>query len=170
MNGVNADDLGDFRPGLEAADEHGVHAPLAETGITKAELRQLAEWLGVPTAHKPASPCLSSRVQYGEAITPEKLRQIDAAETLLRGLGFRECRVRHHDTVARIEVPASQIARFADDALRAEVERVVRELGYQYVTLDLRGFRSGSLNELMIGAGLMYRRHAREKEAGPANP
>jgi uncharacterized protein len=157
LNGVNADDLGDYRPGLAAAAEHGVHAPLAECGISKAELRVLAARLGVSIAEKPASPCLSSRVQYGEAITPEKLRRIDAAETFLRSLGFRECRVRHHDTLARIEVPEGEIARLLQPETRAAVESKLRELGYRYVTVDLRGFRSGSMNEVLLGAGLTSR-------------
>lgn len=145
--GTNADDLGDFRPGLQAADEQRVLAPLAEAGITKAELRRLARELGLSIADKPASPCLSSRVPYGEPVTPAKLAQIDAAEAFLREAGFPECRVRHHGAVARIEVPAGQIARLADQALRAGIDARLRELGFQYVTVDLRGFRSGSLNE-----------------------
>lgn len=154
INGVNADDLGDYRPGLQAATNHAVVAPLADCGITKAELRQIAAMHGLSIADKPASPCLSSRVQYGEAITPEKLRRIDAAETLLRANGFRECRVRHHDNLARIEVPVAEIARFAEPELRARIDAGMRELGYQYVTLDLRGFRSGSMNEVLLGEGL----------------
>lgn len=152
--GTNADDLGDYRPGLQAADEHGVLAPLAEVGMTKAEVRALSAALGVPVADKPASPCLSSRVPYGEAVTVEKLRRIDAAETLLRGLGFRDCRVRHHESLARIEVPADEVERFADAALRQRVDAALRELGFQYVALDLRGLRSGSLNEVLLGPGL----------------
>jgi uncharacterized protein len=154
INGVNADDLGDYRPGLQAADENGVRAPLAEAGVSKREVRLIAAELGLAIHDKPASPCLSSRVQYGEAITPEKLRRIDAAETLLRRLGFRELRVRHHDNLARIEVPPGEIARFADPELRARVEAELRALGYQYVTVDLRGFRSGSLNEALLGPAL----------------
>jgi uncharacterized protein len=148
--GTNADDLHDFRPGLQAADEHRVAAPLAEAGITKTELRQIAAELGLSVHDKPASPCLSSRIPYGEPITPEKLRRIDAAETFLHKLGFRECRVRHYEQLARIEVPAGEIARFADADLRARVDARFRELGFQYVTLDLRGFRSGSLNEITL--------------------
>ncbi len=154
LSGTNADDLGDFRPGIQAAQEQRVVAPLAEAGLTKAELRTIAAALGLSIHDKPAAPCLSSRVQYGETITPEKLARIDAAETVLRELGFRECRVRHHDNLARIEVLATQIARFADPQLRAQVEHHLRELGYQYVTLDLRGFRSGSMNEVLLGQGL----------------
>jgi uncharacterized protein len=154
VSGANADDLGDFRPGLKAADEHTIHSPLAECDITKPELREIAAELGLSVRDKPASPCLSSRVQYGERITPEKLRRIDAAEVFLREHGFRECRVRHHHNLARIEVPPEQIARFADAEFRAAVEKKLRELGYQYVTLDLRGFRSGSLNEVLLGDSL----------------
>lgn len=149
VSGANADDLGDFRPGLLAGDECGVPAPLAEAALTKAELRALAARLGLSVHDKPASPCLASRVPYGEPITPEKLAQIDAAETFLRELGFRECRVRHHGHLARIEVPPEQVTRLAEPELRARVERRLRELGYHYVTLDLRGFRSGSLNEVL---------------------
>jgi uncharacterized protein len=147
VDGVNADDLGDYRPGLNAARERGVRSPLAECGLTKFELRQIAAELGLSVRDKPAAPCLSTRVPYGERITPEKLRQIDAAETFLRELGFRECRVRHHGSVARVEVPAGELDRFGDPALRARVDRKLRELGYPYVAIDLRGFRSGSLNE-----------------------
>ena len=149
VSGANADDLGDFRPGLQAADEKGVRTPLAEAGITKAELRELAREFGLSIHDKPASPCLSSRVPYGEPVTPAKLEQIDQAETFLRELGFRECRVRHHGDLARIEVPAGEIARFADAKLRAHVDARLREIGYRYVSLDLRGFRSGSLNEAL---------------------
>jgi pyridinium-3,5-biscarboxylic acid mononucleotide sulfurtransferase len=154
VSGTNADDLGDFRPGLQAADEKRVHAPLAEAGITKADLRQIAAELGLSIHDKPASPCLSSRIPYGEEVTPEKLRRIDAAETFLRELGFRECRVRHHDALARIEVLPTDLPRFADAELRARVDGKLRELGFRYVTLDLRGFRSGSLNEVLLGAAL----------------
>ncbi len=154
VNGVNADDLGDYRPGLKAAEEHGVRAPLAEAGLTKADVRQLAAALGLSVHDKPASPCLSSRVPYGEEITPEKLRRIEAAERFLRELGLRECRVRHHEKLARIEVPGDQIARLAEPELRSRVERRLRELGFHYVTLDLRGLRSGSLNEPLLGSGL----------------
>ncbi|MEW6252591.1 MAG: ATP-dependent sacrificial sulfur transferase LarE, partial [Planctomycetota bacterium] len=158
VSGVNADDLGDFRPGIQAGDEHRVSAPLAEAGVTKAELRALAAEYGLAVHDKPASPCLSSRIPYGECVTLEKLQRVDAAETALRELGFRECRVRHHETgrgdaLARIEVPAAEIARFADQELRAQVDARLREIGFNYVALDLRGFRSGSLNEVILGAG-----------------
>lgn len=150
VNGVNADDLGDFRPGIAAGHEHLVRSPMAEAGLTKAEVRELSHRLGLPTFDKPASPCLSSRVQYGESITPEKLRMIEGAEAFLRNdLGIRECRVRHHDTLARIEVRAEDIARLADPATRARIDKCFRDLGYRYVTLDLTGFRSGSMNEVI---------------------
>ncbi len=154
VSGANVNDLGDYRPGLQAAAEYRVRAPLVEAGITKAELRQIAAELGLSVHDKPASPCLSSRVQYGEQVTPEKLRRIDQAETFLRELGFRECRVRHHDKLARIEVPRAEIDRFADPELRNRIDRRLRELGYQYVALDLRGFRSGSMNEVLVAEAL----------------
>jgi uncharacterized protein len=149
LSGANADDLGDYRPGLKATAERNVLTPLADCGITKAELREIAADLSLSIHDKSASPCLSSRVPYGERITPEKLRQIDAAETFLRELGFPECRVRHHDKLARIEVPPAQIAHFADPQFRSNVDIRFRELGFQYVAIDLRGFRSGSLNEAL---------------------
>jgi uncharacterized protein len=154
LSGTNADDLSDYRPGLQAAGEHDVRAPLAEAGITKSELRRIGAALGLALHDKPASPCLSSRIPYGEPVTPEKLARIDAAETLLRELGFRECRVRHHHELARLEVAPGDLARFADAALRARVDQKLRDLGFRYVTLDLRGFRSGSLNEVLLGPGL----------------
>jgi len=149
LSGANADDLADFRPGLKAAEQHLVQSPLADCGITKRELREIAAGLALSIHDKPAAPCLSSRVQYGERITPEKLRRIDEAEAYLRALGFRECRVRHHEALARIEVPAAEVGRFADADLRSKVDAKLRELGYRYVTLDLRGFRSGSMNEVL---------------------
>lgn len=167
VNGVNADDLGDYRPGLLAAGEQGIVAPLADCGITKAELRAMAAAVGLSISEKPASPCLSSRVQYGEAITPEKLARIDAAETFLRSLGFRECRVRHHSDLARIELPVAELSRLADRALGDAIDRKLRELGYRYVTMDLRGFRSGSMNEVLLGDGL--RVHQRRIESPAAH-
>lgn len=149
VNGTNLDDLGDHRPGLAAAAEHGVVSPCVEAGLTKPEIRVLSARLGLPTAEKPAMPCLSSRVQYGETITPEKLRMIERGEAILRGLGLTDCRVRHHDRLARIEVPAAWIERLASAAIRERIDAAFREIGYQYVALDLRGFRSGSLNEVI---------------------
>lgn len=149
LSGANADDREDYRPGARAAADFRVLAPLAECGLGKSEIRELAAELGLVVHDKPAAPCLSSRVPYGQRITPEKLRRIDVGERYLRALGFRECRVRHHEDLARIEVPASEIARFSDDQFRQAVDRKFREIGFQYVALDLRGFRSGSLNEVL---------------------
>jgi uncharacterized protein len=146
-NGTNADDLGDHRPGLQAAREFGVRSPLVEAGFTKADVRELSRRLGLPTHDKPAAPCLSSRVQYGELITPEKLRRIEAAEAFLHGLGIRECRVRLHDDLARIEVSPDWFPLLTAPETARVVEQHFRSLGFTYVTLDLRGFRSGSLNE-----------------------
>ncbi len=154
LSGTNADDLGDYRPGLTAADEHKVHGLFAEVGLTKTELRELAADLGLSIYDKPASPCLSSRIPYNEEVTPAKLRQIDQAETYLRELGFAECRVRHHGDVARIEVPADEIVRLTDVETRTRIDTRLRNLGFRYITLDLRGFRSGSLNEVLLGKGL----------------
>lgn len=149
LNGTNVDDLGDYRPGLAAGKEHGVLSPCVDAGLTKQEIRELSAAMGLPTHDKPAAPCLSSRVQYGEAITTEKLQMIERAENLLHDMGFRECRVRHHNNLARIEVPAHEITRLADAEIRATIDAAFREFGYAYVTLDLRGFRSGSLNEVI---------------------
>jgi uncharacterized protein len=151
VNGTNADDLGDWRPGLRAAGEHGVRAPAAEAGLTKAEIRVLSRSWGLPTADKPASPCLSSRIAYGESVTPTKLKMIEEAERFLRGLGLDELRVRHHGgSLARIEVPVDQIEKLASAEMRARIDGFLRSLGYHYVTLDLRGFRSGSLNDFVL--------------------
>ena len=168
VNGTNADDLSDYRPGLKAADEHHVRSPAAEAGLTKAEIRELSRGWELPTHDKPAAPCLSSRVQYGEAITPEKLRRIEAAEALLKRLGFRECRVRHHDNLARIEVPVSDLERLVREDLSALIDREFKALGYHYVTLDLRGFRSGSMNEV-ISLGIAGN-NMKTRRAEPALP
>lgn len=149
VNGINVDDYDDHRPGIRAAREHGVRCAPAEAGLTKSDIRDISRALNLPTFDKPASPCLSSRVQYGEEITPEKLRRIEAAEALLREMGFRECRVRHHDNLARIEIPPEEIGKLAEPEPRETVAARFRELGYQYVTLDLVGFRSGSMNEVI---------------------
>jgi uncharacterized protein len=149
LTGVNADDQSDWRPGIQAGQEQNVRAPLAEAGLTKDDIRELSRRAGLPTFDKPASPCLSSRIQYGEQITPEKLKQIDRSERFLRSLGFRECRVRHHQNLARIEVPAGEIERLCEPQTRAKVDAALREFGYAYVTIDARGFRSGSMNEVI---------------------
>ncbi len=149
VSGINADDLGDFRPGIEAGREHSVRTPAADAGLTKADVRELSERLRLPTHDKPASPCLSSRVPYGESITAEKLHMIEAAEEFLHEMGIRECRVRHHGHLARIEVPAEFIPVLAQAENTARINQHFRSLGYNYVSLDLRGFRSGSLNEVI---------------------
>ena len=152
VDGVNLDDLGDYRPGLQAALEHGVHHPLAEVGLGKAEIRALSRRLGLPTADKPSSPCLSSRFPYGTAITLDGLRKVAGAERVLHRLGFAECRVRNHDPVARIEVPAADLQRLTEPAVRAALVQELKRLGFRYVTVDLQGFRSGSLNEVLSDA------------------
>jgi uncharacterized protein len=147
LGGTNSDDLHDHRPGRRAAREQGVRAPLAEAGLSKGEVRALAGELGLPVAAKPASPCLASRVAYGVQVTEEILRRIDAAEEVVRSLGFDVVRVRDHGDLARIEVPAERIAELA--AVRAQIEAELRELGFAYVTVDLTGFRSGAMNEVL---------------------
>jgi pyridinium-3,5-biscarboxylic acid mononucleotide sulfurtransferase len=147
LMGTNADDLDDYRPGIKAATEHGARAPMAEAGLTKAEIRELSAALGLPTADKPASPCLASRFAYGVRVTPEGLRRVERAEEIVRSFGFTELRVRDHGDLARIEVPAEQVQRVAE--LRDALEGALRELGFRFVTLDLTGFRSGSLNQVL---------------------
>ena len=147
--GANMDDLGDHRPGMQAAKAAGVRAPLIEAEVWKEEIRTLSRELGLPTWDKPSFACLSSRFQYGEAITPEKLRRIDAAESFVRSLGFRQFRVRHHDRLARLEVLPEEMGRLFEDGRHEAVVKRFRELGYLYVTLDLQGFRSGSANEIL---------------------
>ena len=153
--GENASDVGDHRPGAQAAGEFQVRAPLKEVGLTKAEIRELSAQLGLPTADKPQMACLSSRIPYGETVTPEKLRMIEAAEYLLWDLGFRDVRVRHHQVsnghLARIEVGLAELARFAEESTFKKVASEFRQIGYQHVTLDLEGYRRGSLNEVRFG-------------------
>jgi len=146
VSGANLDDLADFRPGLEAAAEHGVRHPLIEVEMTKPEVREAARKMAIPTWDKPASACLASRIPYGVRISVEELSRIGRAERLLKDLGFRQCRVRVHGEVARIEVEIDEVARLLEPAVRQSVVRGVRELGYRYVALDMEGFRSGSLN------------------------
>ena len=148
-NGTNADDLGDFRPGLDAARRSNVRSPLCEAELTKNEIRELSRERGLPTWDKPAMACLASRVPYGDKVTVEVLHQIEAAEQYLRDLGIRDLRVRHHDRIARIEVDGQGIALLAQPDVRNALVRHFRSLGYTYVTLDLAGFRSGSLNEVL---------------------
>jgi uncharacterized protein len=148
VNGANVDDQGDYRPGMQAARERSVRSPLLEAGLNKSEVRELARHWELPVWDKPASPCLSSRIAYGVEVTPDRVRRIDAAEQFLRReLGVRELRVRlEANDLARIEVPLSALTQFGDEGLRERVVSRLREIGFRYVTLDLEGFRSGSLN------------------------
>jgi uncharacterized protein len=147
LDGTNADDAGDHRPGRQAAREHGVRSPLLEAGITKEEIRELGRQYGLPNWDKPAAACLASRVPYGTMISIPMLSQIDHAEQALRDLGFRQLRVRHHDQIARIEVEAQDLPKVVEK--RDQIVSRFKELGYLYVTLDLAGFRSGSMNEVL---------------------
>jgi uncharacterized protein len=163
--GENASDAGDFRPGAQAANEFAVRAPLKEVGLTKAEIRELSARLGLPTADKPQMACLSSRVPHGEAVTPEKLAMIERAENVLRDLGFHDVRVRHHELkseignpgsesvrhLARIEVGSPELPQFLANGLAARVAKELKAVGYAHVTLDLLGYRRGSLNEVPTG-------------------
>jgi uncharacterized protein len=150
VSGANLDDRGDYRPGLIAAAEHAVRHPLQEAGFTKAEVRALAKHWGLPTWDKPASPCLSSRLAPGLAVTPERTARVEAAESVLRALGLKECRVRYHDgDLARLEVPASAIPLLASEPVRTNLASELHRIGFKFVALDLDGFRSGSLNELV---------------------
>lgn len=145
--GTNTDDLGDHRPGLRAAREHRARAPLAEAGLSKLDVRALSREAGLPTADKPASPCLASRFAYGVLVTAEGLARVERAEEALRALGFEELRVRDHGDLARVEVPHASIARAAE--LSDEISSALKELGYVFVALDLTGFRSGAMNEVL---------------------
>jgi len=145
VDGCNMDDLGDHRPGRVAASEHGVRSPLIEAGLTKADIRELSKARGLPTWDKPAMACLSSRIPYGTPVTVQALDRIGASEAFLRGLGIRQLRVRHHDDVARIEVEIDALPIVVEH--RERIVRRLKNLGYKYVTLDLAGFRSGSMNE-----------------------
>jgi len=162
--GENASDIGDFRPGAQAAAEFQVRAPLKEAGLTKAEIRELSAQLGLPTADKPQMACLSSRLPYGEPVTPEKLAMIEQAENVLRDLGFRDVRVRHHELsplpstlnpqpstshLARIELGPAEIPLFLADGMTVKVAGALKKIGYMHVTLDLQGYRRGSTNEVL---------------------
>jgi uncharacterized protein len=153
LDGSNADDVGDHRPGAVAATENAVRSPLLEAGLTKDEIRAWSRELGLPTWDQPAAPCLASRIPYGLSVTPERLRQIEQAEIGLRGMGFRDFRVRHHGAIARLEVHPSEIARVADH--RSDIARAVRGAGFKRVLIDLQGYRRGSLNEGLAGGQLV---------------
>jgi pyridinium-3,5-biscarboxylic acid mononucleotide sulfurtransferase len=147
VDGSNADDRSDYRPGRQAAREYGVRSPLDEADLTKADIRELSRRAALPTWDEPASACLSSRIPYHSEVTTEKLRMIERAEAALRDLGFRVCRVRHHDTLARIELGTNELHRALDLDVRERIVRELRAIGYQHVTIDLQGYRMGSLNE-----------------------
>jgi uncharacterized protein len=145
LDGSNADDVGDFRPGMRASRELGVRSPLLEVNLGKSEIREISREFGLPTWDKPAAACLSSRFAYGDPITVEKLKQVADAESFLRGLGYRGFRLRHHDTVARLEFPTELVPELLER--REEIVAGVKAAGYQYVTIDLEGYRLGSMNE-----------------------
>jgi len=150
VDGNNADDRGDYRPGRQAAREYGVRSPLDEVDLAKDEIRELSRRAGLSIWDEPASACLSSRIPYHNEVTPEKLRMIERAEDALQRLGFRVCRVRHHDELARVEIGRDELARAFEPELRAAIVRELKAAGYKYVTLDLQGYRTGSLNEGLL--------------------
>ena len=149
LDGSTTDDLSDHRPGRVAASQHGVRSPLIEAGLSKQEVRELSRRAGLPTWNKPASPCLSSRIAYGTHVTIERLATVDQGEDILRSLGFREFRVRHHDQIVRLEISPAEMDRALRREVVDELARRFRELGFKYVTLDLHGFRSGAMNEIL---------------------
>ena len=155
--GMNADDTRDFRPGQRAAEQHAVLAPLAEAGLTKAEVRALAKAAGYPLWDRPAAPCLSSRVEYGRTVTREVLEQVERAEEAVRQLGFREFRVRHHGDLARVELARAELPRALSIEMLDAITAALRQTGYQYVTLDCTGFRSGSMNAILPAETLLRR-------------
>ena len=150
-NGANVDDLGDFRPGLNAAATYGVRSPLVEAGLTKEEVRSLSREMELPTWDKPAQACLSSRIPYGTPVSVEALSRVAQAEEFVRGLGVKQLRVRHHGSVARIEVEPADLPLLVRNDVRGAITKKLRAIGYTYVTIDLDGFRSGSLNEALAG-------------------
>ncbi|MGA7695182.1 MAG: ATP-dependent sacrificial sulfur transferase LarE [Candidatus Sulfotelmatobacter sp.] len=155
--GVNLDDQEDFRPGQRAASEHQIVAPLLEAGLTKEEIRALAREAGLRIWDKPASACLSSRIEYGRPVTREALDMVERGEDALRALGFRQFRVRHHGEIVRIEIAREELERALDSAMAAEFTRIFKGLGFKFVTLDLEGFRSGSMNALLPAEDLFRR-------------
>lgn len=156
--GVNADDKGDFRPGQQAAREHHVLAPLLEAQLSKADIRELARQAGLQVWDKPASACLSSRMEYGRAVTPEALSVVERGEDALRALGFRQFRVRHHGDIVRIEIAADELPRAMTAEMARQFTTIFKALGFKFVTLDLEGFRSGSMNQLLSTEELIRRR------------
>lgn len=153
VNGTNVDDLGDYRPGIEAAKQYGVRSPLVEAELTKDDIRALSRDMDLPTWDKPAQACLSSRIPYGTTVTVEALTKIAKAEQFLRSKGFKQLRVRHHETIARIEIEPSDFSAITSEPVRSEINQEFKNIGYSYITLDLDGFRSGSLNEILSKLG-----------------
>jgi len=149
VDGSTTDDVHDFRPGRTAATQHAVRSPLIEVGMSKSEVRELSRRAGLPTWDKPASPCLSSRIAYGTAVTIDRLSKVDRGEEILREFGFKEFRVRHHDTLVRLEIAPAEMDRVLQKEVIEQLAARFRELGFKYVTLDLEGFRSGSMNEVL---------------------
>ena len=149
VDGSTTDDLGDYRPGRAAAAEHGVRSPLVEVGMSKTEVRALSRRAGLPTWDAPASPCLSSRLAYGTPVTIARLRAVESGEDIMRALGFREFRVRHHDELVRLEIAPAELDRALDRTVVDELARRFRALGFRYVTLDLHGYRTGAMNEVL---------------------
>jgi len=147
VDGSTMDDLDDYRPGRQAAKEHSVRSPLIEVGMSKADIRELSRRVALPTWDKPASPCLSSRIAYGTTVTIERLTKVDRGEEILREFGFREFRVRHHDTLVRLEISTSEMDRVLNRDVLDQLAARFRELGFKYITLDLEGYRTGSMNE-----------------------
>ncbi len=150
--GVNVDDTGDYRPGHKAAQQHQVRAPLLEAGLTKLEIRELSRRVGLPTWDRPAAACLSSRIEYGMEVTPERIRQIESGEEALRSLGFRVYRVRYHGELVRIEIGRDELPRALEPAMAGRFTEIFKSLGFKYVTLDLEGYRQGSLNAALPAA------------------
>ena len=146
---LTLDDLGDYRPGRKAASEHAIRSPLIEAGMNKADVRILSRRNSLPTWDKPASPCLSSRIAYGLPVTIERLSTVDRGEEILRGMGFREFRVRHHDSLVRLEIAPAEMDRALRGEIVEELAHRFRELGFKYVTLDLHGYRTGAMNEAL---------------------
>jgi uncharacterized protein len=154
VNGTNTDDLGDYRPGLDAAKDAGVRSPLVEVGMSKADVRAAAQSIGMDVWDKPAAACLSSRIPYGTSVTRERLAQIGGFEADLKALGFRQVRVRWHDKIARIEIDLAELERLFAPGVREELVRAGKKHGFAYVTVDLGGYRTGSHNEVLVGRAL----------------
>lgn len=178
LDGSNSDDAGDYRPGFRARNEQGVRSPLLEAGLDKESIRRFSRALGLPTWDKPAAPCLASRIPYGQEVSHEKLREVEAAEKALRDLGFRVVRVRHHGEVARVEVPSGDLGRILEPGVRAAVSEAVKRAGFHFATVDLEGFRSGSLNEVLnaedrargTGAGAFVPLESLERKSSEPGP